>query len=158
MAVSLSQSLFMAFGSGVVVPGTGVLLHNRGAYHTRATYRGGARPVHTLAPAMALTGGRPRLVFGTMGGETQVQIHLQLLARILVAGELPERAIAAPRWNLTAAMLLVEAGLPRLAPPGLEVAPMAVADLAGHAHAILVEEGGLHAACDPRADGVPVGE
>jgi len=158
MAVSLSQSLFMAFGSGVVVPGTGVLLHNRGAYHTRTTYRGGARPVHTLAPAMALTGGRPRLVFGTMGGDAQVQIHLQLLARILVAGEPPERAIAAPRWTFTAAMLLVEAGLPALAPPGLEVAPMPVADLAGHAHAILVEDGGLRAACDPRADGVALGE
>ncbi|TMB13189.1 MAG: hypothetical protein E6J71_23105 [Deltaproteobacteria bacterium] len=158
MAVSLSQSLFMAFGSGVVVPGTGVLLHNRGAYHTRATYRGGARPVHTLAPAMALRSGHPRLVFGTMGGEAQVQIHLQLLARILVAGEPPELAVAAPRWNLTAAMLLVEAGLPQLAPPGLDVTPMPVADLAGHAHAILVEDGGLRAACDPRADGVAVGE
>src|SRR5207245_8285393 len=126
MAVSLSQSLFMAFGSGVVVPGTGVLLHNRGAYHTRATYRGGARPVHTLAPAMALRSGHPRLVFGTMGGEAQVQIHLQLLARILVAGEPPELAVAAPRWNLTAAMLLVEAGLPQLARPGLDVTPMPV--------------------------------
>ena len=158
MAVSLSQSLFMAFGSGVVVPGTGVLLHNRGAYHTRATYRGGNRPVHTLAPAMALAGGCPRLVFGTMGGDAQVQIHLQLLCRILLAGETPERAIAAPRWVLSTAMLLVEAGLPPLAPPGLEVTPVPVADLAGHAHAILVEDGGLRAACDPRADGVPVGE
>ena len=79
MAVSLNQSLFQAFGSGVVVPGTGVLLHNRGAYHTRASYRGGARPIHTLSPALALADGRPRLVFGTMGGEGQVQIHLQLL-------------------------------------------------------------------------------
>jgi len=43
-------------------------------------------------------------------------------------------------------------------PPGLDVTPMPVADLAGHAHAILVEEGGLHAACEPRADGVPVAE
>ncbi len=52
----------------------------------------------------------------------------------------------------------MEAGLPALAPPGLEDAPMPVADLAGHAHAILVEDGALCAACDPRADGVPVGE
>ena len=50
------------------------------------------------------------------------------------------------------------AGLPPLAPPGLDVTPMPVADLAGHAHAILVEEGGLHAACEPKADGVPVAE
>src|SRR5438093_18793 len=122
----------------------------------RAPFAGVA--VCELAPAMALRSGHPRLVFGTMGGEAQVQIHLQLLARILVAGEPPERTIAAPRWTFTAAMLLVEAGLPRLAPPGLEVTPMPVADLAGHAHAILVEDGGLRAACDPRADGVAVGE
>src|SRR5207253_11221616 len=116
-----------------------------------------SRPVHTLAPAMALGGGRPRLVFGTMGGEAQVQIHLQLLARILVAGEPPERAIAAPRWTFTAAMLLVEAGLPPLAPPGLDVTAMPVSDLAGHAQAIMVEDGGLRAACDTRADGVVEG-
>jgi gamma-glutamyltranspeptidase/glutathione hydrolase len=159
MAVSLNQSLFHGFGSGVVVPGTGVLLHNRGAYHTAESYRGGAKPIHTLAPAMALAGGRPRLVFGTMGGEAQVQIHLQLLARILVAGEPVERAIAAPRWTFDRTTLLVEDGLPPLAPAprGLTVAPMAVSELAGHAHAILVEPDGLTAAADPRADGVAVG-
>ena len=158
MAVSLNQSLFMAFGSGVVVPGTGVLLHNRGAYHTAETYRGGARPVHTLSPAMALAAGRPRLVFGTMGGEAQVQIHLQLLARMLVAGESVETAVAAPRWVFSPKMLFVEDGLPPLAPDGLDVAPMPVPDLAGHAHAILVEPDGLVAAADPRADGVALGD
>jgi gamma-glutamyltranspeptidase/glutathione hydrolase len=160
MAVSLNQSLYMAFGSGVVVPGTGVLLHNRGAYHTRETYRGGARPVHTLSPAMALAEGRPRLVFGTMGGEAQVQIHLQLLARILHAGEPVEEAIAAPRWTFDRTMLLLERGLPALdpLPPGLGTVTMPVADLAGHAHAILVSGGVLEAASDPRADGVPVGD
>ena len=100
MAVSLNQSLFQAFGSGVVVPGTGVLLHNRAAYLTPATYRGGARPIHTLAPAMALRDGRPALVFGTMGGEAQVQIHLQLLARILIAGTPVAAAVAAPALDL----------------------------------------------------------
>jgi gamma-glutamyltranspeptidase/glutathione hydrolase len=159
MAVSLNQSLFMAFGSGVVVPGTGVLLHNRGAYHTPATYRGGARPVHTLAPAMALAAGGPRLVFGTMGGEAQVQIHLQLLARILVAGEPVDDAIAAPRWIFDRSVLLVEDGLPALEPPaGMTVHPMPVADLAGHAHAILIDDEGVAAAADPRADGVAVGD
>jgi len=159
MAVSLNQSLFMAFGSGVVVPGTGVLLHNRGAYHTPATYRGGARPVHTLSPAMALAAGRPRLVFGTMGGEAQVQIHLQLLARILVAGESVDDAIAAPRWVFGGSMLLAEAGLPPLAPlpGGMAEAAMPAPELAGHAHAILLGDG-LVAACDPRADGVAVGD
>jgi gamma-glutamyltranspeptidase/glutathione hydrolase len=161
MAVSLNQSLFMGFGSGVVVPGTGVLLHNRGAYHTPASYRGGARPVHTLAPAMALEGGRPRLVFGTMGGEAQVQIHLQLLARILFAGQPVEQAIAAPRWTFDRSTLLVEDGLPALEPlpDGMTAVPMPVPELAGHAHAILVGPGGhLDAAADPRADGVALGD
>jgi len=159
-AVSLSQSLFEAFGSGVVVPGTGVLLHNRGGYHTAETYRGGARPVHTLAPGMALADGRPSLVFGTMGGDAQVQIHLQLLARILVCGESVERAVAAPRWTFDATTVLVEDGLPPLdpLPSGLVAMPLAIPDLAGHAHAIAARPDGLDAACDPRADGVPVGD
>jgi gamma-glutamyltranspeptidase len=159
-AVSLNQSLFLAFGSGVVVPGSGVLLHNRGAYHTVETYRGGARPVHTLAPAMALTDGRPRLVFGTMGGEAQVQIHIQLLARILVAGEPVDAAVAAPRWTFDRTLLLAEDGLPPLdrLPAGMTVEPMAVRDLAGHAHAILIGADGLDAAADPRSDGVAVGD
>ena len=158
MAVSLNQSLYMAFGSGLVVPGTGVLLHNRGAYHTAASYRGAARPVHTLSPAMALAAGRPRLLFGTMGGEAQVQIHLQLLARVLAAGEGVEMAVAAPRWIFSTTMLFVEDGLPPLAPAGMEVAPMPIPELAGHAHAILLEPSGVVAAADPRADGVAVGD
>ena len=86
------------------------------------------------------------------------RFHLQLLARILVAGEPVEQAIAAPRWILSGAMLLVDRGLPPLEPAGLDVVPMPVAELAGHAHAILVEQDGLRAACDPRADGVAVGD
>ena len=158
MAVSLNQSLFMAFGSGVVVPGTGVLLHNRAAYLTPATYRGGARPVHTLSPAMVLAGGKPRLVFGTMGGEGQVQIHLQLLARILVAGQAPDVAVAAPRWTFDRTTMLLEEGLAVDVPSGMMVSPMPAPEVAGHAHAILVTTDGLDAGCDPRSDGVAVGD
>src|SRR5262249_18778727 len=160
MAVSLNQSLFQAFGSGVVVPGTGVLLHNRGAYNTAATYRGGARPVHTLSPAMALRDGGPHLVFGTMGGDAQVQIHVQLLARILLAGQSRDEAISAPRWTFARTVIAAEPGLPSLAPlpAGLVAVDMPVADMAGHAHAIRIEGGRLEAACDPRADGVAVGD
>jgi len=158
MAVSLNQSLFMAFGSGVVVPGTGVLLHNRGASHTRDSYRAGTRPVHTLAPAMALAEGRPRLVFGTMGGDAQVQIHLQLLARILVAGQAVDEALAAPRWTFDRTTLLVEDGLALDPPAGMTAVRLAVPELAGHAHAIRVHSGELEAGCDPRSDGVAVGD
>ena len=153
MVVSLNQSLWAAFGSGVVVPGTGVLLHNRGAYHTPESFRGGAKPVHTLAPGMALQDGRPVLAFGTMGGEGQIQTHLQLLTRILVAGEPVDEAIAAPRWRAGVDSLLVEEGLPEL--PGAQLGP--VPEAFGHAHAILVTDVGLRAAADPRSDGVAVG-
>src|SRR5207244_494303 len=146
MAVSVNQSLYMGFGTGVVVPGTGVLLHNRGAYHTAESYRGGAKPVHTLAPGMALQDGRPVLAFGTMGGEGQIQTHLQLLTRILVAGEPVDEAIAAPRWRAGVDSLLVEGGLPEL--PGAQLGP--VPEAFGHAHAILVTDVGLQAAADPR--------
>ena len=159
MAVSLNQSLFLAFGSGVVVPGTGVLLHNRGAYHTTATYRGGARPVHTLSPAMALADGRPRLVFGTMGGEAQVQIHLQLLARILVGGQSVDEAIAAPRWTFDRSTLLLEDGLDLEAPPGLDGGAhrRAGARRACTCHPRPIPTAS-RPACDPRADGVAVGD
>lgn len=152
MAVSMNQSLYEAFGSGVMVPGTGVLLHNRAAYFKPHEYRPKARPTHTLAPAMALRDGRPRLIFGTMGGETQIQIHLQLLARIFVAGQELGEAIAAPRWVRRDGKLMAEVGLPEI---GAD--PMPMPERAGHAHAILVEDGHLAAAFDPRSDGAALG-
>ncbi|MFN2610084.1 MAG: gamma-glutamyltransferase, partial [Actinomycetota bacterium] len=87
LAISMNESNYMGYGSGVVVPGTGVHLHNRGAYHTPASYKGAARPIHTLAPGMATRGGKPHLLFGTMGGEAQIQIHMQLLVRLLAVGQ-----------------------------------------------------------------------
>jgi gamma-glutamyltranspeptidase/glutathione hydrolase len=152
MAVSLSQSLSGAFGSGVVVPGTGVLLHNRAEYFKPEEYRGGARPVHTLSPAMALKDGAPHLIFGTMGGLSQLQVHLQLLSRIVIARQDIAEAVAAPRWRIFPRMLCAEEGL-----PDLGAQPYPYPDLAGHAHAILVEDGHLAAAFDPRSDGAAVG-
>jgi gamma-glutamyltranspeptidase/glutathione hydrolase len=102
---------------------------------------------------MALQDGKPRLVFGTMGGEAQVQVHLQLLARIFVAGQELGEAIAAPRWRFgDGGDLLAEDGL-----PDLGAQPIALPDQAGHAHAILVEPDRLIAAYDPRSDGAALG-
>ncbi len=154
MAVSLNQSLYQAFGSGVVVPGTGVLLQNRAAYFKPHEYGPRERPTHTLAPAMALDGRRPQLVFGTMGGDTQIEIHLQLLARVFIAGQELGEAIAAPRWMHRGGRLVAEAGLPEI---GADPLPSEFPELAGHAHAILVEDGHLAAAFDPRSDGAAVG-
>jgi gamma-glutamyltranspeptidase/glutathione hydrolase len=153
MAASLNQSLYQPFGSGVVIPGTGVLLNNRASYFTADDYAGGERPVLTLAPAMALRDGKPRLIFGTMSGDTQIHIHLQLLARIIIAGQELGEAIAAPRWVIREAGLMAEAGLPEIG-----AQPLPFPDLAGHAHAILVDpQGHLVAAADPRSDGIALG-
>jgi gamma-glutamyltranspeptidase/glutathione hydrolase len=154
MAVSMNQSLYQAFGSGVVVPGTGVLLNNRAAYFKPHEYGPKKRPMHTLAPAIALLDGRPKFIFGTMGGDTQIEIHLQLLARIFVAGQELGQAIAAPRWMHRGGRLMAEPGLPEI---GADPLPAGFPELAGHAHAILVEDGHLAAAFDPRSDGAAVG-
>jgi gamma-glutamyltranspeptidase/glutathione hydrolase len=152
MSVSLNESVSAAFGSGVVIPGTGVLLHNRAEYFQPAEYIGGAKPMHTLAPAMALQDGQPRLIFGTMGGPAQIQFHLQVLARVFVSGEDVADAIASPRWRFGANGLLAEAGLPYIG-----AQPMPLPDSAGHFNAILVEPGHLRAAADPRSDGAALG-
>jgi gamma-glutamyltranspeptidase / glutathione hydrolase len=152
MAISLSQSLSGAFGSGVVVRGTGVLLHNRAEYFKPEEYRGGARPVHTLSPAMALKDGRPHLILGTMGGLSQLQVHLQLLCRIVIVGQDIAEAVAAPRWRIFPKMLCAEEGL-----PDLGAQPYPYPDLAGHAHVIRLADGVVEAAFDPRSDGAALG-
>jgi gamma-glutamyltranspeptidase/glutathione hydrolase len=101
--VSLIQSLYAAFGSGVHVPGTGVTLHNRGfgfnliEGHPNALTPG-KRPMHTLMPGMALRGGQPWLAFGTRGADGQPQTGLQLLNGLLDFGLELQAAIEAPRW------------------------------------------------------------
>jgi gamma-glutamyltranspeptidase len=102
--VSLIQSLYSSFGSGVVGGATGVMLHNRGSYFSldprHVNYlQPGKRTMHTLAPAMVLKGGAPYLAFGSMGGDAQPQIHVQLLSAILDFGMNVQQAIAAPRWR-----------------------------------------------------------
>jgi gamma-glutamyltranspeptidase/glutathione hydrolase len=154
MAVSLNQSLSAGFGSGVMVPGTGVLMHSRGEYFTPAEYVGRAvLPRHTLSPAMALRDGEPCLLFGLQGGESQIQVHLQLLTRIFVAGQELGDALAAPRWRITLDALWQEPGLPDL---GGTAYPYE--SLAGHANPIHVRgEREIAAAFDPRSDGAAVG-
>src|ERR1700736_3028675 len=102
--VSLIQSLYMGFGSGVVGGDTGVLLHNRGAYFSldkrHVNYlQPGKRTMHTLTPAMVLSDGKPYMALGTMGGDAQPQIHVQLLTAMLDFGKNVQQAIAAPRWR-----------------------------------------------------------
>jgi len=103
MVVSLIQSLYSGFGSGVHVPGTGITLHNRGfgftleAGHPNALAPG-KRPMHTLMPGMAVRDGKPWLAFGTRGADGQPQTGLQILTNLLDWGMDLQSAIEAPRW------------------------------------------------------------
>ena len=104
-AVSLINSNAAGFGSWLVEPSTGINLHNRGLGFSLepghpAELRPGARPPHTLAPALATADGQVRAVFGTMGGDAQPQILLQLAARLFLHGENPRGAVRAARWAL----------------------------------------------------------
>jgi gamma-glutamyltranspeptidase len=102
--VSLIQSLYNGFGSGVVGGDTGVMLHNRGSYFSldprHVNYlQPGKRTMHTLTPAMVLKDGAPYIALGSMGGDAQPQIHVQLLSAILDFGMNVQRAVSAPRWR-----------------------------------------------------------
>ncbi len=101
--VSLIQSNYMGFGSGVVVDDTGIVLQNRGAYFSLDSSAANAlapakRTLHTLIPSMALRDGRPAMVFGTMGGDGQAQIHLQVYTATARFGLNIQEAIEMPRW------------------------------------------------------------
>jgi len=104
MMVSFIQSNYMGFGSGVVVPGYGISLQNRGAGFSLdpaspncvAPHK---RPFHTIIPAFLMQGAKPAMSFGVMGGNMQPQGHVQTLARMLLAGQQPQAACDAPRWK-----------------------------------------------------------
>jgi gamma-glutamyltranspeptidase/glutathione hydrolase len=105
LMVSLIQSNFVGFGSGVVVAGTGISLHNRGAGFTLQPghpnqVRGGKRPLHTIIPALVTKGGRPWGVLGVTGGPIQPQGQVQLLLQMIDGGVDAQAAVAAPRWKI----------------------------------------------------------
>ena len=177
MGVSLIQSNASGFGCLVAVPGTGILLHNRGIGFSLeeghpAEYRPGRRPPHTLAPALVTRpDGSLRLVLGTMGGDSQPQVVLQLLARLLVGGQEPGEALDAARfvlssgsaqgfdtWRSARQVVRIEAHAPEAWAAGLaerghevEVAGFDPSGF-GHAHAIEVRPDGMRAgAADTRS-------
>ena len=138
MMVSFIQSNYMGFGSGVVVPGTGISLQNRG--HGFNLIPGHAnqvaprkRPSHTIIPAFAMhADGTPQMAFGVMGGPMQSQGHTQMALRVLRYGQNPQAAADAPRWRVTGGKgVAVE--------PGFD--PAVVAALRARGHEVTVEEG-----------------
>jgi len=173
-AVSMIQSLYHEFGAGVVAGDTGVLLQNRGAFFSLdPTHPNRLAPCRrtatTLIPSMYLSGGRPRLVYGTMGGEGQPQTQAAIVTRMLDRGLGPQAAVEAPRWLFgrtwgepTIALRLEsrfdETVAARLLERGHQVQVVEPwSDLMGHAQVIALDADGLRAGSDPRADGAAKG-
>ena len=105
--VSFIQSNYMGFGSGVVVPGTGISLQNRGAGFTLQAghpnqVAPGKRPYHTILPAFVTRDGQPLLSFGVMGAIMQPQGHVQMMVRMALHQQNPQAACDAPRWQVDA--------------------------------------------------------
>ncbi|KAF1021057.1 MAG: Glutathione hydrolase-like YwrD proenzyme [Paracidovorax wautersii] len=105
MMVSFIQSNYMGFGSGVVVPGAGISLQNRGVGFSMDpksanVVAGGKRPFHTIIPGFLTQNGLPVMSFGVMGGDMQPQGHLQTVVRMLDYGQQPQAACDAPRWKV----------------------------------------------------------
>ena len=115
-AVSLIQSNYLGFGSGVVVPGTGIALQNRGAGFVLEQGHPNCvaprkRPFHTIIPGFATRAGQPFMSFGVMGGHMQHQGHVQMMLRTALWGQNPQAAIDAPRWHVREdGRIAIEAG------------------------------------------------
>ncbi|AKJ30511.1 gamma-glutamyltransferase family protein [Caldimonas brevitalea] len=173
MMVSFIQSNYMGFGSGVVVPGYGLSLQNRGHGFSLDPASPNVvaprkRPFHTIIPGFLSRGGAPVMSFGVMGANMQPQGHLQTLVRMLDYGQNPQAACDAPRWRYNSGLSLnVEATMD----------PAVVQDLVAWGHQIDVIQDsyqdfgagqfiwrlgdpgteGYLAASDPRRDGQAVG-
>ena len=175
--VSLIQSNYMGFGSGVVVEDTGIVLQNRGAHFSLNPAAANVlapakRTLHTLIPSMALCAGRPAMVFGTMGGDGQPQTHLQVYTAVARFGLNIQQAIEMPRWvhgDFSTVSgdetLLVESRFPSatlatLRQMGHHVQVQdAWSRSMGHANAILFDasNGVMQGGSDPRAEGIAAG-
>lgn len=169
--VSAIQSLYFEFGSGVVLPQTGIVWQNRGASFvlekTRRNYlRPGAKPFHTLNPAIAKFDDGRVIAYGTMGGEGQPQTQAALFSRYARYGVGLQAAVSAPRWLLGrtwgedgTALKLEDRFDPtlydRLRLAGHDVVLVEpFSSLMGHAGALVRERNGrLEGASDPRSDG-----
>ncbi len=163
--VSFIQSNYMGFGSGVVIPGTGIAMQNRGAgfvltegHPNRAG--GGKRPYHTIIPGFVTRDGRPECSFGVMGGHMQPQGHVQVLWRMFELGMDPQDALDAPRWRIAEGRRVhLEPGFPPKTVQALEQLGHTI-EIAeertvafGGGQVVRRTDGGWIGGSDPRRDG-----
>jgi gamma-glutamyltranspeptidase/glutathione hydrolase len=168
MMISMIQSNYHGFGSGVVVPGTGVALQNRGYGFTLEEghpnrLAPGKRPFHTIIPGFLTRDGQAVGPFGVMGGEMQPQGHTQLIVNTLDYGLNPQAALDAPRWRVDGSVVQVELETPRhivegLAARGHDVSVAPEPGLFGRGQAIWrLPTGAYVAGGESRSDGGAVG-
>ena len=165
--VSLIQSIFEAFGAGIVAGDTGITLHNRGSlFSLREGHPNvlapGKRPFHTLVPAMVMKDGRPWLSFGVMGGDMQPQGHVQVLLNLIDFGMNVQEAGEAPRFRHSAQNLMIESGISPEARFGLDARghrlTSAVGSFGGFQGILFDHRSGvMMGGSDPRKDGLAIG-
>ncbi|MDX3906608.1 MAG: gamma-glutamyltransferase family protein [Pigmentiphaga sp.] len=166
--VSFIQSNFQGFGSGVVVPGTGISLHNRGiGFNLRPGHVNcvgpSKKPLHTIIPGFVTRDGQPVMAFGVMGGTMQAQGHVQMMVRLGAFGQNPQAMSDAPRFRVDDGMVRLEAHTPAAVVEQLrglghtvEVSEPQSLDF-GSAQLIYRSDDGYIAASDSRRDGQAVG-
>jgi gamma-glutamyltranspeptidase/glutathione hydrolase len=176
LVVSYIQSLYWEFGSGCVLPRTGVLMQNRGASFSLDpkalnALAPGRRPFHTLNPALAALKDGRVIAYGTMGGDGQPQSQAAVFSRHVLFRQRLDQALDAPRWllgrtwgsthtNLRVERRFDEGLIDRLMSAGHDVAVLdeAYSDTMGHAGAVVLHpDGTLEGGHDPRADGGAAG-
>jgi gamma-glutamyltranspeptidase/glutathione hydrolase len=173
--ISVIQSLFHQFGSGVVAPGTGIVLHNRGTYFNTDPahpncFAPRKRPFHTLIAAIVTRDDRPHMGFATMGSNGQAMFHAQVLTNVLDFGLDIQEAIERPRFLIgpftpdePVDTIRIESRLPARVLSALERRGHRIRrereffQKMGHAHGIVVRDGTLMGGADPRGDGAALG-
>ncbi len=168
MMISFIQSNFLGFGSGIVIPNTGIAMQNRGygfvldKDHPNCV-AGAKRPFQTIIPGFVTRDNRALMSFGVMGGSMQPQGHVQMMVRIFGYNQNPQSACDAPRWRIDEDFsVAVEPGFSELVISDLKKRGHAIIEDAtifhfGGAQAIHCLPGGYCAASDPRKDGQAVG-
>jgi gamma-glutamyltranspeptidase / glutathione hydrolase len=161
-AVSFIQSLFGSFGSGIVAPGTGVVLQNRGScFSISGGVTPGRRPYHTIIPGMMFRDGDLLGPFGVMGGFIQAQAHMQLVSGLVDQGLDPQAALDEPRFRIEGDTVFLEEGLwDRVAEferEGYTVECDEDTVSFGGGQAIMREDSVLLGGSDPRKDGFAAG-
>jgi gamma-glutamyltranspeptidase len=176
LVVSYIQSLYWEFGSGCVLPATGILMQNRGASFSLDpkalnALAPGRRPFHTLNPALAVMTDGHVMAYGTMGGDGQPQSQAALFTRHVTFGQPLDKALDAPRrllgrtWGSNITNLRMESRfdgnlIDRLMAAGhdVQVLDEPYSDTMGHAGAVILHpDGTLEGGHDPRADGGAAG-